>query len=333
MSRPEEAKTFMAAFSNSNARNFVKNIMKKNYAEGVLLHHPRSYELNRAYIYRRVNELVEGIFSDIAAIQRSPQKLFELLSYLSRSNNNQNQRWFDEFLEAYRYYKHNRKLLTRYQQLKPYLKGNSYCDIGCGGGDLAAFMKRHHTGFTHVAGIDTMDWRTEEISNEIDFQMLDFTVPGMKSDKQYDVLTCLAVLHHAGNTDYQTGTFLQNLKTALKEGGRLIIEEDVILPEREVKASSFREQINNLKDKQPFLNQFLSLPVKTQRDVIIIIDFLANSLAVGVPDMPFPCGFRTLSDWEAIFRENGFSIADISIQGFVKGNFNQSSHVLFILTL
>jgi len=146
-------------------------------------------------------------------------------------------------------------------------------------------------------------------------------------------MTCLAVLHHVGNTDETQGIFLQNLHNALRTGGKLIIEEDVILPAEQVHNNAhYREQIVKLIPEQPILKTFLDQDAATQRDSIILIDFLANALAVGVPEMAFPCGFRSIDNWQDIFTRNGFSVEEVKIAGFVPGNFNQSSHVHFVLS-
>jgi hypothetical protein len=86
-----------------------------------------------------------------------------------------------------------------------------------------------------------------------------------------------------------------------------------------------------MRKKQPTLDHYLGLSAKDQKDVATIIDFLANSLSVGVPSMAFPFGFRSLSDWVRIFDQNGFSLNRIKVLGFQKGNFNQQCHLLFIL--
>jgi len=65
--------------------------------------------------------------------------------------------------------------------------------------------------------------------------MLDFSQPGTKSKAQYDTLTTIAVLHHVGNTNDQISLFLGNLKSAMNPKGRLIVEEDVILPFDEIR--------------------------------------------------------------------------------------------------
>lgn len=331
MERFSEAYNFLSAFSNTDAREFVRDLMKKNYAGAVLGHHPVREQLNRNEVEEKCSVFLDRVFEEINALA-DPRDLFPLFNRLSRNSKEKQDIWFDEFLEAYENYKHRRKLENRYQQLKPFIYGPLYCDVGCGGGDLVAYMKENHPGVEEAAGIDVLDWRSDSVKDIIDFQMLDLTRPGAKSSKAYDTVTCLAVLHHIDNQKGELEYFLHNLKTAIKPDGRLVVEEDVILPEEEISSDqTIKDQIDQRRTRQPIFDRFLQFDMQTQRDIITIIDFLSNSIVVGVPDMPFPCNFQTLDGWRELFEDQGFTIDEIKVEGFVPHRFNQSSHVIFIL--
>ena len=217
-------------------------------------------------------------------------------------------------------------------RIESFFKGNSICDVGCGGGDLVYYISQNHSGFREFAGIDVMDWRTEAIRESINFQMLDLSQPGVASQTRYDTLSCIAVLHHVGHGDENIHTFLQNLRTALSPHGRLIIEEDVMLPSSEIEGNPlFREQAGKLGDKQQLFGKYLKLDTQAQKNVMILVDILANALTGGVTDMAFPFGFRTIDHWSRLFRENGYLLEETHISGFQPGLFNRSSHVYFIL--
>lgn len=332
MSRINEVHTFLKSFANTDARNFVQMILKQNYAEAIMVHHPEVHLLKKEDVADKCQNLVDSAFQRIEKIQSAPEDLFPLFVQLSRNKQPRDKIWFDEFLQAYQLYKHQRKLNRRYEKIKTYLHGTSYCDIGCGGGDFVAFLKHYHRPFRQVAGIDVMDWCTEAVKEEIGFQMLDFSQPNTFSEVKYDTMSCLAVLHHVGNTDEAQSVFLQNIRNSLSKGGRLIIEEDVVLPEGELRRhQQYQEQIMELKKQQEILSPFLQYDYATQKDCIILIDFLANALAVGVPEMAFPCGFRSIEEWTGLLENNGYEIKEVKIAGFVTGNFNQSSHVYFVL--
>ena len=177
---------------------------------------------------------------------------------------------------------------------------------------------RSMTISNQVPGIDIMDWRTEKIKELIDFQLLDFSLEGTTSARKYDTLSCLAVLHHTGRSEEDMIRYLSNLRSVMNKNGRLIIEEDVIFPAEEQEIySDLASQAQELAKHQGYLNRFLSMDQNTQRDTIICIDFLANCLSVGVPEMPFPCGFQTMGTWMSIFDKVGYKLIEVRILGFV----------------
>lgn len=330
--KKQEAQDFLEAFADQQAKDIVKTMMIAHYTAAIRHNHPEALQLDMGAVKTKCTALWDEIFSRIAGIQHNPEKLVTLLANLSRTHKNRNAIWFAEFEEAYRNYKHHTKLQMRFEQLRPFFMGHSYADIGCGGGDLVAYIKQHHPDFTTCSGIDIMDWRTPEVRETIDFQQLDFSRPNVRSSTRYDTLTCMAVLHHVGNEDASRLRFLTNLQTALAENGRLIVEEDVILPREEWEADpSLKAQIEKHCAAQPLFGKFVQLDKAVQTKAIILIDLLANSLAVGVPDMPFPFGFKTVHQWQHLFARAGLETETTRIEGFSSGKFNRSTHALFIL--
>jgi hypothetical protein len=106
-----------------------------------------------------------------------------------------------------------------------------------------------------------------------------------------------------------------------------------VIPHSQTVANDdYSAQLKNLATRQPLFAKFLTLDEKDQKAVIILIDFLANCLSVGVPDIAFPCGFKSIDEWTELFIKNNFKVEEVKISGFVEGNFNRSPHVFFILT-
>lgn len=329
----QEADIFMDAFREEKARNLVMQMMITHFSEAILEHHPKSSSLNRERIHQQNEQLCKSIFEEVGNMDGKPHYLSNLLGQLSRTCDPQAEIWFDEFNQAYENYKHKGKLKHKVQALIPFFKGESYCDIGCGGGDLLAYIKKELPYLKDYAGIDVLDWRTEDLKHEINFQMLDFSMPGSVSRVKYDMATCMAVVHHVGSTDESLLLFLKNIRSAINKNGRLIIEEDVILPADEINSiDDYKMQAEQRAREQPYFAEYLALDRKEQKSVLTIIDLLANTLVVGVQDMAFPFGFRSTNQWKELFLKSGFEIEQVRINGFTRPLFNRSSHVLFILT-
>lgn len=327
-----ESTVFLSAFKDQKARDLVHQMMIHNYTEAIMEHHPHRELLERESIEAKCDSLCNTIFRKIEAIHQTPALLSPLLNDLARNHQTQPSIWFEEFSKAYDAYKHGGKLIKKAPLLTPYLRGTSYCDVGCGGGDLVAFMKKEHPSFLRCTGIDVLDWRTESLKDEIGFQMIDFSRPGSESPQAYDTATCIAVLHHVGSTDESRRIFLMNLRSAIAPGGRLIVEEDVILPREEVEASQdFLQQVSLCEKEQYGFSDFTGMTREEQHRVLTIIDVLGNTLVVGVQQMAFPFGFNSIEAWVGLFSVSGYKVEQIRINGFTPGMFNQSSHVVFIL--
>ncbi|MCX5751474.1 MAG: hypothetical protein NT099_07395 [Candidatus Saganbacteria bacterium] len=330
--RLQVARNFFHAFGNATARKFVRKIMIANYTDAIMTHHPRAQNLDRTAIQKKCELLVNTIFRRLEDVSSRPEFLFDVIRTMGRGTKDRESIWFPEYQEAYVQYKHTNKQAQRDKILFPHIVGNSLVDIGCGGGDQVADLKaRHPEQLVRVAGIDTLDWRTPELKLKIDYYERDFSKPGTASPEQYDTGMALAVLHHVGNSDQALATFLTGVKTAVKT--RLIVEEDVLITPQDLARTDIPglEIIGDLRKQQPQLDNYLNLDQATQKAVTSLIDLLSNSLSVGVPDMSFPFGFRTLSDWTNQFAANGFILRKIQVLGFQKGNFNQSCHILFVL--
>ncbi len=330
----ETASDFFEAFSNPAANEFVRQLMCKNYSAAIMTHHPQADSLNPDSIEARNRVLVNSIFQRIGDISKNPHFLFDIITSMSRKHSPRDAIWFPEFDQAYEAYKHLSKPAARDELLSPFVSGNSLVDIGCGGGDLAARFRDNHSDVLTdgVAGIDVLDWKTPGL--DIDYHVLDFSREGAAAPRSYDTGMLLAVLHHAGKTDNELRTFLAGVGTAVDQ--RLIVEEDSIITEEDLSILA-RSNVAGIKEfertryEQPAFNKFLGFDHSTQKAVITIIDLLSNALSVGVPEMAFPFGFRSVTEWKDLFASCGFDLERIKALGFQPGNFNQTSHVLYIL--
>jgi SAM-dependent methyltransferase len=328
--RIDESETFLTAYNNITARNMVKTMLIDNYSRAVILHHPKG-GLSINVIGQKCSRMIDYIFDRIEEVKYMPEKLFPLFEHLSRNSPRRDDIWCSEFTESYDNYKHKVKLIRRYDLIKGFLNGNTYCDVGCGGGDLAFYVKKHSPTISLSAGIDVVDWRTECLKKEIDFMLMDLSARGTVSSRQFDTVTCLAVLHHISSSDEDMSVFLLNLRSTLKKNSTLIIEEDVIITREIQDNPEFVHDVQFLKTTQYYFKEYSALGEKDQMDVLILIDFLANCLSIGVPQMAFPCGFRSIENWMNLFTTNLFRVNEVRIHGFVPGNFNQSAHAAFIL--
>lgn len=332
--RMDEVQLFVKAFRTQDARNLVRDMMIHNYADAIMTYHPQKETLNRAEILKKSAHLVNTIFETVNELLDSPQYLMSFFSKISRNAKPQAEFWFPEYLEAYRNYRYTEKLNNRYKQLNPLIPGGSFVDIGCGGGELVLkFMNERNLTVDQAAGIDPFEWLSDGVKGKITFHQLDFGNPGTVSDKQYDSGVCLASIHHVGGRSDidRVNTFIRGMASAIKPGGTLVVEEDVLVTGQDLQIRDWKRQTSNLRQVQPFYDRYLKFDQETQWANTALIDFFANILSVGEPDMPFPCGFRSISEWQELFAANGLRLKRVQFIGHMAHNFNQQSHAFFIL--
>ena len=338
--KPEERKRFVEAYKNRKANRLVKRMMLVNYTDAVMTYHPDSDTLDEIEVRREVSNLVHTVFDVLNTLVDYPEYLNSFFNKISRHAKRRSDIWFEQFIEAYSRYRYKKKLENRYSQLEKYFKGGSFVDVGTGGGEwVKMMMEKRGLGKEKAAGIDPYNWLSDSVKDQesgenlITFYEIDFSKDTTKAHQKYDFGTCLATIHHVAERPdiAKAERFIRNMGSAFKSGGILVVEEDVLVTDLDLKTDEWRVQVDNLRKKQPFYDEFLGLNNKDQWSVLTLIDFMANVLSVGEPSMPFPAGFRSISEWKNVFERNGFLLKSVEIIGNVKHNFNQTSHAFFIL--
>ena len=330
-SKSETAIELFKAFNNPDARKFVLWTMQKNYLEGILYHHPNASTLDHEAIKSKVQILIKVIFSELLSISDNPESLYSLLIQLGRKVDNRQDFWFQEFDEAYDNYKSQSKLPIMLDIFSNQLATlNSVIDIGCGGGDFINFIAQKYPKI-QAAGADVLDWRSQSVQDEqlFDFYLRDFNKSDSELPDSYDAGILHAVLHHISSDDAVLISYLQNIAVSVNS---LLVVEDILYAQDDLKLDiKGIESIDTCRKEQGDFNQFLELDINTQRDIIIILDLLSNSLAIGVPDMNFPFGARRLTDWKNIFKNAGFKITSMKCLGFQPNLFHRMSQTYLVL--
>ena len=64
--------------------------------------------------------------------------------------------------------------------------------------------------------------------------------------------------------------------------------------------------------------------------MLALIDFFANAIAQGIPEMNMPFAFKTVSEWERVLLQNGFRVTRRIVAGFEPGRMHKSCHVWLV---
>jgi SAM-dependent methyltransferase len=221
--------------------------------------------------------------------------------------------WFNQ---VYRDYKRNYKPGRRFAELQPLLLGRRILDLGCGNGLTSLVLEQH--GY-QVFLTDVLDYRDMR-ARHLAFQpMTDAgTIPF--SGERFDSALVIAVLHHVREENILA--ILRNLHATSR---RVIIEEDTYqVPEH-------LPGLENVLAEDSQLQSFMRLNPNDQLGFLMFMDYFANALTQGISAMHIPFNFKTVTEWQHIFAENGFSVQKTIVKGFQAGLFNRSCHVWFVL--
>jgi SAM-dependent methyltransferase len=221
--------------------------------------------------------------------------------------------WFNR---VYADYKRHVKPGHRLQRLLPLLRGPRLLDFGSGDGLTSLALQQE--GFEPYL-TDVLDYRAPE-ARHLPFQPSADPASTAYPGQVFDNAVLFAVLHHVALDDLLP--LLGSLRRSVR---RLVIEEDCFgvppdLAQRPHPACD-REQ----------LALFQSLSAPDQRRLLAFIDYFANAITQGLPEMDMPFNFRSVPDWQRLFGEQGFRVEETLLMGFQAGLFNRSCHVWFVL--
>src|SRR5882724_7574337 len=262
----------------------------------------------------RVCTMVDGAFEKLAHSQQDGVNTRQLVHVTSELLERTFRKadplfWFNQ---VYHHYKTQTKPETDFQQLQKLLPGQRVLDYGCGSGYLAARLAK---GEYKVFTTDVLDYRYQE-ARHLPFVRMTSATDISYPDDSVDVALVQAVLHHIDPDDLP-GVIRRLSKIAPYA---LIKEDTYGLPDQiEGLAESLRTQ--------PLRRSFVGMTPEGQQQVLVLIDFFANAIAQGIPEMNMPFEFKTVTEWKQILLGNGFKANQTLVAGFERGRMHKSCHV------
>jgi SAM-dependent methyltransferase len=220
--------------------------------------------------------------------------------------------WFNRI---YYQYKTQFKPEADFQRLQNLLPGKKVLDYGCGSGYLSARLAK---GGYDVFTTDVLDYRYAE-ARHLPFVQMASATDISYPDDSVDVALVLAVLHHINPND------LPRVLERLRKIARyVLIKEDTYgLPDR---VEGLAESLTT----QPLLRSFVGMTLEVQQQVLALIDFFANAIAQGLPEMNMPFEFKTVTQWKRVLLQNRFRVNKSLVVGFEPGRMHKSCHVWLV---
>ena len=227
----------------------------------------------RGGLFQHAPALAQGYVQQIDRLSRRPgldKDAFyqELASFINRPENKAVWNTAHNADETQRYSKRFHQMVDLIPAGNP---PQSYADIGCGTGALAAELGEHW-GLAKENTLGLEVFERPDANKNINFQIFD----GKRSDlpdNGLDLASMLMVLHHAEDPD----SLIREAHRILKPGGRLIV--------REVDAPDHATQLYN-----------------------DVMDHIYYKVVHQYPDIPTPANHFPKAEWERRFRDAGFTI-------------------------
>ncbi|KUK79230.1 MAG: hypothetical protein XD95_0536 [Microgenomates bacterium 39_7] len=294
---------FIQGFTNDQAVNFLRKILKRNYARFFTDHKEEAQKI----VDDTFDILQEAARADNDSLETFNNAVERVIDEVFRCN--EKNHWFHQ---GYKLYKSKIKPNSFLSILEPHLVGPRILDFGTGKGYLAKLLisKGYQVGLT-----DVIDQLPQDL-NHLDFRLMpnEVTVP-FDSD-QFETVIVKAVLHHIERENIKL--IFQELKRVAR---RLVIVEDLPFTD------SFITQTispDNISDE--LMQQFLFGLTQEQRLIICkIMDYFGNALAQGLYYLNFPFNFHTTQGWEELGQEAGLSLIEVVPAAF----FDVGLHTFF----
>jgi SAM-dependent methyltransferase len=304
-STPDQIKTesFQTLFRNPPVVAFAQKVITQSYVECA----PGAEEAMRDLLGRTFAALA-GASHDEAAFQAA---LIQVNTEIFRKP--EPDFWFNRL---YRRYKQDFKPADRFQKLREWLAGKTVLDLGCGNGLTSAIVRQH--GYEPYLA-DVLDYRDPQAK---DLPFAPMTNPHVipYPGQHFDTGLVFAVLHHVAAAD-----LLPLLGELRRACGRVIVEEDTYqLPPAQAEIAAALQG-------DAMLREFVGLPLENQLRYLMFIDYFANAITQGLPQMDMPFNFKTAGEWQTLFEAQGWQVRHALIKGFQPHYFNRSCHVWFIL--
>lgn len=305
MDKFQSEERILKALRNKRACNFVRDAFVFHYSRNF-----QGYSEEAAGLVNRAFDLLIDSQKEEESFIRLESAVIHIYTDIFKKNDQSF--WFNKI---YLSYKKNIRPRIEFNEIRPYLYGKKFLDFGSGTTSLALRLKKQ--GYA-IEAVDILDYRFPE-TKIVPFVKMKSPIVLDYPNKSVDTIMVKAVLHHI-NSNY----LLAILKELERIGKRLIIEESVF----GIKKTDLG--VEKLMRKQPIFNQFLSLSLSEQYFALIIIDFFANALALGKPEINLPFEQKTVDEWKKIFINLNIKLVDIVVLGFEPERITPDSRILFI---
>jgi len=254
-------------------------------------------------------EMVKGTFDYMLLNLHNPEKACEeiytnVCNYPSKDENTQ----------------FNRIYFGNYKQIikpgffggliKESVKGPVVLDVGAGPSTISLFIVDNRPDIKYYICTDIIDYRRVKLTDtRIEFRLQcaedNYLIP--VKDGEVNTIILTSMLHHL--LPRKEIEFFTDIVRTIEQDGKILIVEDMWSDELPIPK----------KDK--FAERFRRFTYHQKIGALTILDWIGNRLIPGPVPMVKPYNFRTVEDWEKIFKSAGLKISSREYLGFPEEKF------------
>ncbi len=236
-----------------------------------------------------VNRLT-AMLNILSAYYEEPEFALQLVQEKFPDLTDQNSTFYQKYQES-----RSAKFRKFSRSLVPYIKGKVLADIGGEDSRLLDVLTAMNPSIEKGYVTDINMAKSSSANPKIEFLLQSEPDKTPLEHNSVDSVIMSTMLHHI--TPFTRLKLMTHVKEILRQGGRLVLIEDSY-PENPTE-----KDINNSLDER-----YLAFNNYQKKKILSFFDWWGNRLMKNSRDIPLPCTFKSMEEWEEIFGEMGLKL-------------------------
>lgn len=271
--KPDPNSNHLAILRDPQLRMFIEDLLQKYW------------EISRLPVSR-----LDPMLNILAAYSDEPEFALQLVQEMFPDLTDRQSDFYSAYQDA-----RSAKFRKFSRSLVPYIKGTVLADVG---GEDTKLVDVLTTMIPTLkkAYVTDINMSKQMPSNEkIEFLWQPLPEKTPLDNGTVDSIILSTMLHHID--PFVRLKLVTHLKEVLRDGGRLILIEDTY-PEHPAD-----KDIHNALDER-----FLAFSDPNKKEILSFLDWWGNRLMKNSRDIPLPCTFKSMEEWEDYFAEIGLKL-------------------------
>lgn len=271
--KPDPNSNHLAILRDPQLRMFIEDLLQKYW------------EISKLPVNR-----LDPMLNILAAYSDEPEFALQLVQEMFPDLTDRQSDFYSAYQEA-----RSAKFRKFSRSLVPYIKGTVLADVGGEDTRLVDVLTTMNPSLKKAYVTDINMSKQKPGNSKIEFLWQPRPERTPLGDGTVDSIILSTMLHHID--PFVRLKLVTHLKEVLRDGGRLILIEDTY-PEHPAD-----KDIHNVLDER-----FLAFSDTDKKEILSFLDWWGNRLMKNSRDIPLPCTFKSMEEWEEYFAEIGLKL-------------------------